>query len=154
MPLTLQAKLLRVLENHEICRLGSNEPIKVDMRILAATHRDLKKLVREEKFRADLLFRLDGWNIKLPPLREREGDVELLAQRFLARAAIGPDGPPRFHPAAWRVCAVPLAGQYPPAAEGRVSGPGAMSGRADHARGPRLWRTGRASPSNRLRCTT
>ena len=100
MPLTLQAKLLRVLENHEISRLGSNETIKVDVRILAATHRDLKRLVREEKFRADLLFRLEGWTIKLPPLRERQEDIELLAQRFLAQSFIGVGPPPTLHPAA------------------------------------------------------
>src|SRR5581483_7516132 len=71
MPLALQAKLLRVLENREVVRVGSNEPIRVDVRVLAATHRDLPALVREGKFRQDLFYRLEGLTIYLPALRER-----------------------------------------------------------------------------------
>ncbi len=100
MPLTLQAKLLRVLENREISRLGSSDTIQVDVRVLAATHRDLKTLVRQEKFRADLLFRLDGHTIRLPPLRERQGDIPLLVQRFLGRMFAGSGSTPSLHPAA------------------------------------------------------
>jgi two-component system nitrogen regulation response regulator GlnG len=89
MPLTLQAKLLRVLQNGEVVRIGSNDPIQVDVRVLAATHRDLKALVREGKFRADLFYRLDGRNIQLPPLRERTEDIESLARRFLGQTTRG-----------------------------------------------------------------
>ncbi len=91
MPLPLQAKLLRVLENREVVRIGSNEPIKVDVRVLAATHCDLQGLVREGKFREDLFYRLEGMTIHLPPLRERKEDVELLARRFLSRLVGGPE---------------------------------------------------------------
>jgi DNA-binding NtrC family response regulator len=85
MPLALQAKLLRVLENKEVHRIGNNEPIRVDVRVLAATHRDLKALVREGKFREDLFYRLDVLTIRLPPLRERKEDIGLLARHFLRR---------------------------------------------------------------------
>jgi two-component system response regulator HydG len=85
MPLTLQAKLLRVLENREVIRVGSNEPIRVDVRVVAATHRDLKVLVQERTFRQDLFYRLEGMTIHLPPLRERQEDIELLARHFLGR---------------------------------------------------------------------
>ncbi len=83
MPLPLQAKLLRVLENKEIFRIGSNEPIKVNVRVLSATNKDLDALVAEGKFRQDLLFRLKVVTVKLPPLRERREDVPLLAAHFL-----------------------------------------------------------------------
>ncbi len=85
MPAALQVKLLRVLENREIVRIGSNDPIGVDVRVLAATHRDLGALVRDGKFRQDLYYRLEGMKVRLPPLRERRGDIELLARTFLAR---------------------------------------------------------------------
>jgi two-component system nitrogen regulation response regulator GlnG len=89
MPLPLQAKLLRVLENRTIERLGSSEPIRVDVRVLAATHCDLPALVRAGKFRQDLFYRLEGISIHLPPLRERKADIELLARAFLARTFAG-----------------------------------------------------------------
>jgi two-component system response regulator HydG len=87
MPLNLQAKLLRVLENKEVFRLGSNEPIKVNVRVVAATHRDLDRAVEEGKFRQDLYFRLNQLKLKLPPLRERREDIPLLVQRFVKEAA-------------------------------------------------------------------
>lgn len=87
MPLEMQAKLLRVLQNGEIMRVGGNERIKVDVRVLAATHRDLRARVSESKFREDLYHRLEGETISLPPLRERKGDVELLTEKFLNRLA-------------------------------------------------------------------
>jgi DNA-binding NtrC family response regulator len=99
MPLTLQAKLLRVLENREVVRLGSNDPTRVDVRVLAATHRDLAALVRENKFRQDLYFRLEGLTITLPPLRERAEDIERLARHFLRRM-FGASSAPRLHPSA------------------------------------------------------
>jgi two-component system NtrC family response regulator len=85
MPLKSQAKLLRVLENREIMRLGSNDPIPVNVRVLAATRRDLRAMVRAGTFREDLLYRVEGMVIRLPPLRERLDDLELLARRFLRR---------------------------------------------------------------------
>ena len=99
MPLPLQAKLLRVLQNREVVRIGSNDPIKVDVRVLAATHRDLKTLVREGAFRQDLFYRLEGITLLLPPLRERTGDVGLLARRFLKGIFEG-GTPPALHPEA------------------------------------------------------
>lgn len=85
MPMTLQVKLLRVLENHEVVRIGSNEPIRVNVRVLAATHRDLKGLVAEGTFRQDLFYRLEGVTLHLPPLRERQDDIPLLARTFMGR---------------------------------------------------------------------
>jgi DNA-binding NtrC family response regulator len=81
----LQAKLLRVIQDKEIVRLGSNRTIKVNVRILAATNTNLEDLIEEGSFRRDLYFRLNVIPINLPPLREREGDVRLLAQHFLNR---------------------------------------------------------------------
>src|SRR5438874_2960535 len=83
MPLTLQAKLLRVLENGDIFRIGSNDAIKVDVRVLSATHRDLEALIAENKFRQDLFFRLKVGSVVLPPLRDRREDVPLLTSHFL-----------------------------------------------------------------------
>jgi two-component system response regulator HydG len=83
MPLKLQAKLLRVLENREIIRIGSNEPIKVNVRLISATHRDLEKAVAEGTFRQDLYHRLKVVTIKVPPLRERREDIPLLAANFI-----------------------------------------------------------------------
>ena len=100
MPLPLQAKLLRVLENREVVRIGSNDPIKVDVRVLAATHRDLTALVRDGQFRQDLFYRLEGMTLLLPPLRERKEDVGPLARRFLARIFDGSPAAPSLHPEA------------------------------------------------------
>lgn len=83
MDLNLQAKLLRVIQEKELNRLGSNKSIKVNARILVATNRDLKEEVRLGNFREDLYYRLLGLPIHLPPLRERGGDIMLLAKHFL-----------------------------------------------------------------------
>ena len=83
MPLTLQAKLLRVLENQEVTRIGSNDPIKVNVRLLSATHHDLEAAVAAKTFRQDLYFRLKVVTIKLPPLRQRREDIPLLAAHFI-----------------------------------------------------------------------
>src|SRR5208282_4741915 len=78
-----QAKLLRVIQEREFMRLGSTETVKVDVRILAASNDDLKKLVREGRFREDLFHRLNVISIHLPPLRDRREDIPLLIDRFL-----------------------------------------------------------------------
>ena len=83
MPLPIQSKLLRVLQEREVSRLGSNEIIKVDCRIICATHRNLLDEVKNGNFREDLYYRLFGLKIILPPLREREQDALLLANHFL-----------------------------------------------------------------------
>jgi transcriptional regulator with GAF, ATPase, and Fis domain len=80
-----QAKLLRVIQEREFTPLGSNDVIKVDVRILAATNADLRKMVEEKKFREDLYYRLNVINITLPPLRERREDIPLLTQHFLEK---------------------------------------------------------------------
>lgn len=88
MPLALQAKILRVLQEGEIRPLGSNEVRKVDVRIIAATHRDLPTLITEGKFREDLYYRLAQFPIELPPLRQRGEDIETLARHFAEKACI------------------------------------------------------------------
>ena len=87
MPPSIQAKLLRVLEERKVRPLGAREPVDVDVRIVAATHRDLDALVEAGAFRQDLLFRLDVFRLDVPPLRERGTDVLLLAQRFVGEFA-------------------------------------------------------------------
>jgi DNA-binding NtrC family response regulator len=87
MPPNLQAKLLRVLEYQEVVRVGSNEPIKVNVRLLSATNRDLEAAIAAGKFRRDLFYRLNRVTLRLPPLRERLEDLPELAAYFLALAA-------------------------------------------------------------------
>ena len=87
LPLSGQVKLLRVLEAHEIQRVGSDEPISVDARVVAATNRDLRKLCDEGKFREDLYYRLGVIHVTLPPLRERKDEIPLLFEFFGDEAA-------------------------------------------------------------------
>jgi DNA-binding NtrC family response regulator len=87
MPVDLQAKLLRVLENHSFIRVGETQTTSVNVRIIAATNRDLAKDVRDGGFREDLFYRLNVFIIPLPPLRERKKDIPLLASFFLTRFA-------------------------------------------------------------------
>ena len=82
-PTSLQPKLLRFLQEGTIERLGSPKTIKLDIRVIAATHRDLRQMVKEEKFRQDLYYRLNVVNIVIPPLRERREDLIPLAEHFL-----------------------------------------------------------------------
>jgi len=83
MPLQMQAKILRVLQEGEVERVGSNSPKQIDVRIIAATNRDLKQMVEEKSFREDLYYRLNVINLVIPPLRERKEDIILLTKHFI-----------------------------------------------------------------------
>jgi transcriptional regulator with GAF, ATPase, and Fis domain len=89
MPLSLQSKILRFLEQGEVQRIGGNDNLKVDVRVVAATNADLQSLVKQHLFREDLYYRLAVFPINLPPLRERTGDVEKLALAFLEKSCPG-----------------------------------------------------------------
>ncbi len=86
-PMDVQVKLLRVLQEHEFERIGSNQTIRTDVRIIAATNRDLQKSIRDGAFRADLFYRLNVFPVHLPPLRERREDIALLVQFFVQKYA-------------------------------------------------------------------
>jgi len=103
MPLSLQAKLLRVLENGEVVRIGANTPIRVDVRIIAATNKDLQQEVEAGRFRRDLYFRLRVGTIRLPSLRERKEDIPLLGAHFLKELSKRHGKPlPKVAPAVWK----------------------------------------------------
>jgi two-component system NtrC family response regulator len=87
LPLAMQAKLLRVLQDGEFCRIGETTPRHADVRVIAATNQDLSKMTEDKKFREDLYFRLNIVPIRVPPLRERREDIPLLADHFLKDAA-------------------------------------------------------------------
>jgi transcriptional regulator with GAF, ATPase, and Fis domain len=97
MPLALQAKLLRFLESGELQRIGDNATIQVDVRVIAATNQRLAAMVREGKFRADLMYRLAVFPLRMPSLGERKEDIPLLAEHFLG--VLGEQGPARKLPA-------------------------------------------------------
>lgn len=104
MPMDMQAKLLRVLENGEFIKLGDTKPSRVDVRIIAATHRDLKERVAQGLFREDLYYRLNIVTIELPALRDRAGDIELLAAEILSSQALRSGQKPlKISPAAMRL---------------------------------------------------
>ncbi|MBW2366689.1 MAG: sigma-54-dependent Fis family transcriptional regulator [Deltaproteobacteria bacterium] len=85
MPFHLQAKLLRVLQEREVDRVGGGRPVAVDVRVLATSNQDMKGIIEEKKFREDLFYRLNVIPIKLPPLRDRSGDIPLLTQHFIEK---------------------------------------------------------------------
>ncbi len=91
LPLALQVKLLQVIEEKTFTRVGGNRPVTADVRVIAATHRDLETMTRERQFREDLFFRLNVFPIALPPLRERPGDVAGLVAFFLRRHGASPE---------------------------------------------------------------
>jgi len=87
LPLAAQGRLLKVLQDNEIRRVGSNKAIKVNVRVLTATHKNLAQMVQDGRFREDLYFRLNVFEVNLPPLRERGSDIKLLAETILTRMA-------------------------------------------------------------------
>ena len=91
LPTSLQVKLLQVIEEKTFTRVGGNQPIQVDVRIITATNRDLTEMVRARQFREDLFFRLNVFPVRLPPLRERPGDVPALVEFFLRRHGASPE---------------------------------------------------------------
>ncbi|MGA1224238.1 MAG: sigma 54-interacting transcriptional regulator, partial [Phycisphaerales bacterium] len=107
MPLSMQPKLLRVLETGDIVRLGSNENRKVDVRLVSATNRDLRKMAADGQFREDLYFRLKGAEIHIPALRDRREDIPLLVNHAIGRfaAELGRARPGVTQPAMMRLVA-------------------------------------------------
>ena len=101
MPSAAQAKLLRVLERGEFQPLGTNHTVRVNVRIVSATNRDLKQMMGEGGFRMDLNYRLNGVHLHIPPLRERRTDVPILVEHFLHRFAKVGGQPPAISPRAW-----------------------------------------------------
>lgn len=85
MPLHLQVKILRVLQERKLVRIGSNQLIDLDIRVIAATNKDLKQLIKENKFREDLYYRLNVIPIDIPPLRERDGDIEIIIMKLIEK---------------------------------------------------------------------
>jgi two-component system response regulator AtoC len=102
-PLPAQAKLLRVLQEGTVEPLGTNESTRVDVRIISATHRNLRERIKEGRFREDLYYRLNVLDIEIPPLRERRGDLPLLLQYFLNKFTVAGKQAPSISPRAWAV---------------------------------------------------
>jgi transcriptional regulator with GAF, ATPase, and Fis domain len=102
LPLQAQVRLLRVLQNHEIERVGGSRPIPLDIRVIAATHRNLENMVNENRFREDLWFRLNVFPIIVPPLRQRKEDIPALTRHFVTRKCqeLGISGSPAIAPGA------------------------------------------------------
>ncbi|MDP8255207.1 MAG: sigma-54 dependent transcriptional regulator [Candidatus Alcyoniella australis] len=100
LPLDLQAILLRVIQEGEVVRVGSSRAIPVDVRVVAATNRDLKALVDEGTFRVDLYYRVAAAVVQIPPLRERPSDITMLARAFIGECGVGEGSALRIQPAA------------------------------------------------------
>jgi DNA-binding NtrC family response regulator len=105
MSLPAQAKLLRVLQEGTVEPLGTNESVRVDVRVISATHRDLKERIATGQFREDLYYRINVLNVDIPPLRDRKGDLPLLVQYFLKEFARPGKAPLTVSPAAWAALA-------------------------------------------------
>ena len=105
LPMPAQAKLLRVLQEGTFEPLGTNTSVKVDVRVVSATHRNLKERVQRNLFREDLFYRINVIEVALPPLRERPGDLVLLVEHFLERFAVKNQPFPKLLPAAWTALA-------------------------------------------------
>jgi DNA-binding NtrC family response regulator len=101
--ISMQAKLLRALQEKEIMRVGGTKPIKVDVRVLAATNRDLEAMVKDGRFREDLYYRLNVIPINIPPLRQRRDDTQLLMDYFLRKHSANAGRPMKFSPEAKRM---------------------------------------------------
>jgi DNA-binding NtrC family response regulator len=101
LPLPAQAKLLRVLQEGTVEPLGTNTPVRVDVRIISATHRNLQERIKAGLFREDLFYRINVIELQIPPLRERSGDIPLLVNHFLARMTPVGAASPTISPAAW-----------------------------------------------------
>ena len=99
-PMAMQIKLLRVLQERRIERVGGNEPIPIDVRVVAATHQPLEQLVKEGKFREDLYYRLNVIRIEIPPLRDRLDDIPLLVAHFCQKFARPGQTPAQLSPEA------------------------------------------------------
>jgi len=112
MPATLQTRLLRVLADGQFYRVGGQSPIKVDVRIIAATHQNLESLVEKKLFREDLFHRLNVIRIEAPPLRERREDIPMLLEHFLEKAAIELNETPKSMSSEFKayICALPWPG--------------------------------------------
>src|SRR5262249_51866443 len=102
-PMPMQVRLLRVLQERKFERVGGNEPVEVDVRVIAATHQNLEELIKNGKFREDLYYRLNVIRIELPPLRERPEDIRLLAVHFTQKFARTGHAPPEISPEAMDV---------------------------------------------------
>ncbi len=137
-PYALQVKFLRAVQEREVVPLGSTRATKVDVRLIAATNRDLDVEVREGRFRSDLFYRLNVVQVALPPLRERREDVPLLIAHYIDRYAETFNVAPKtVEPAALACLDAPrLAGQHPRAPEPDRALVRARAGRDDHAREP------------------
>ena len=146
MPMEAQTRLLRVLQQGEYTTVGGRTPIKTDVRIVAATNKDLRVLIQQGLFREDLFFRLNVVPLRLPPLRERAEDIPDLVRHFFAQAEREGLPPKQIEPAAHGAAqALSLAGQCARAGKPRSPARRALSAGDDHSGGHRSELTSRRS---------